>query len=49
MPLKFSRVFDNIFEEGLCIRELMQKNALSRHSYKEVSKQFDVIYKLMGI
>lgn len=49
LPLKFSRVFDNIFEEGLSIRELMDKNALSRHSYREVAKQFDVIYNLMGI
>lgn len=49
LPLKFSKAFDNIFEEQKSIKQLMKANALSKYSYKDVAKQFDEIYKLIGI
>ncbi len=49
LPLKYSKAFDNIFEEQKSIKQLMESNALARYSYKEVAKQFDAIYKLIGI
>jgi cellulose biosynthesis protein BcsQ len=49
LPLKFSKVFDNIFEEKKSIKQLMEANALAKYSYKDVASQFDEIYKLIGI
>lgn len=49
LPLKFSRAFDNIFEEQKSIRQLMETNPLASYSYREVAKQFDAIYNLIGI
>lgn len=49
LPLKFSKVFDNIFEEQKSIKQLMAASALAKHSYKDVAKQFDAIYELIGI
>lgn len=49
LPLKFSKAFDNIFEEQKSIKQLMEASALAKHSYKDVAKQFDAIYKLIGI
>ena len=49
LPLKFSKAFDNIFEEQKSIKKLMENNALARHSYKDVAKQFDNIYSLIGM
>ena len=49
LPLKFSKVFDNIFEEQKSIAQLMESNALASYSYRGVAKQFDAIYNLIGI
>lgn len=47
LPLKYSEVFDTIFEQELSISQLMQVNGLNKYLYKWVSKQFDAIYKLI--
>ena len=49
LPLKFSKVFDNIFEEQKSIRQMMNATGLAKHTYKDVAKQFDEIYKVIGI
>lgn len=49
LPLKFSKVFDNIFEEQKSIRQMMQNNGLAKYSYREVAEQFDDIYQAIGI
>lgn len=41
LPLKFSRVFDTIFEQERSIRHLMEDDALARYTYREVASQFD--------
>ncbi|WP_039019238.1 hypothetical protein [Halocynthiibacter namhaensis] len=41
LPLKFSRAFDTIFEQELSIRQLMEKDALARYTYRDVAAQFD--------
>jgi len=47
LPLKYSEVFDTIFEQEKSIAQLMKKNGLNRYLYKWVSNQFDAIYKLI--
>ncbi len=49
LPLKFSRAFDNIFEEKKSIKQLMRNNPLANFNYRVVSKQFDELYNLIGI
>jgi hypothetical protein len=49
LSLKKSKVFDNIFEEKMSIRQLMNNNPLAKHNYKVVSEQFEEVYKLIGI
>lgn len=49
LPLKKSKVFDNIFEERMSISQLMKNNPLAKHNYKLVANQFEEIYKLIGI
>lgn len=49
LPLKFSKAFDNIFEEQKSIKQLMENNPLARFNYREVNKQFDELYNLIGI
>jgi len=49
LPLKFSKVFDNIFEEQKSIKQLMDNNSLASYSYRDVAKQFQDIYNLIGI
>ena len=49
LPLKFSKVFDNIFEEQKSIKQLMENDALAAYTYRDVSKQFEAIYNLIGI
>lgn len=49
LPLKFSKVFDNIFEEQKSIKQMMNATGLAKHTYKDVAKQFDEIYKVIGI
>ena len=41
LPLKFSRVFDTIFEQERSIRQMMEEDALARYTYREVAVQFD--------
>ena len=45
LPLKFSKVFDLIFEKEQSIRQLMAGDALAAYNFKEVAKQFDAIYE----
>jgi superfamily II DNA or RNA helicase len=47
MPLKFSKVFDNIFEYKKSIKQLMDESPLAKYNYKEVAKQFDDIYYIL--
>lgn len=41
LPLKFSRVFDTIFEQERSIAQMMEQDPLARYTYREVSAQFD--------
>ena len=41
LPLKFSRVFDTIFEQERSIAQMMEQDPLARYPYREVSAQFD--------
>ena len=47
LPLKYSEVFDTIFEQEKSITQLMQINGLNKYLYRGVSQQFDAIYKLI--
>nr|VFJ58064.1 MAG: hypothetical protein BECKDK2373B_GA0170837_107010 [Candidatus Kentron sp. DK]VFJ60032.1 MAG: hypothetical protein BECKDK2373C_GA0170839_10776 [Candidatus Kentron sp. DK] len=47
LPLKFSRVFDVIFEKGLSIGQIRKSDPLAAYTYKVVAKQFDAIYAFM--
>lgn len=47
LPLKYSTVFDTIFEEEKSINQLMKSSGLTAYQYKEVSEQFNAIYKLI--
>lgn len=48
-PLKFSKVFDNIFEEQKSIQQMMTGNALAKYNYREVAQQFEDIYQEIGV
>jgi len=41
LPLKFSRVFDTIFEQERSIHQMMEKDGLARYTYRDVATQFD--------
>lgn len=41
LPLKFSKVFDTIFEQERSIRQMMEEDALARYTYRDVAAQFD--------
>jgi len=43
LPLKFSKIFDQIFEKELSISQIMAQDALAAYVYREVGKQFDKI------
>jgi len=47
LPLKYSEVFDTIFEQEKSISQLMEINGLNKYLYRGVSNQFDAIYKLI--
>ncbi len=47
LPLKFSAVFDAIFEQEKSIKQLMQDSGLAKYQYREVSEQFEAIYNLI--
>jgi hypothetical protein len=42
-PLKFSKVFDLIFENEKSITQLMQHDPLATYIYRDVSKQFNTL------
>ena len=43
LPLKFSKVFDTIFEQERSIRQMMEEDALARYTYRDVAAQFDTL------
>ncbi len=47
LPLKFSAVFDAIFEQEQSISQLMKASWLAKYQYREVARQFDDIYHLI--
>jgi hypothetical protein len=47
LPLKYSSVFDTIFEQEKSISQLMQVSWLANYQYREVNKQFNDIYHLI--
>lgn len=47
LPLKYSSVFDAIFEQEQSIAQLMKSSPLSKYHYQEVNNQFDDIYALI--
>ena len=48
LPLKFSAVFDTIFEQEKSISQLMANSGLAKYQYREVNDQFNAIYHLMN-
>lgn len=42
-PLKFSKVFDTIFEQERSINQIMDANGLAKHTYREIGQQFDTL------
>ena len=44
LPLKFSKVFDTIFEKEKSINQIAEESALSKYAYREVINQFNHIY-----
>ena len=47
LPLKLSTAFDSIFENEKSIKNMMEENKLLNHSYKEVQKQVDQLYRVI--
>ncbi len=45
LPLRYSEAFDAMTEQEQSIAQMCDSNALLNHSYKDVRKQFDAIYK----
>ena len=45
LPLKFSKAFDAIFEKEQSIQQIMDNDPLAAYAYRDVSAQFDEIYK----
>ena len=43
LPLKFSKVFDTIFEREQSISQIMQQDPLAQYTYREVANQFNTI------
>jgi len=46
-PLKFSKVFDVIFEREMSIGQLMQAEPLARYTYKDVAAQFNALFSYL--
>jgi hypothetical protein len=44
LPLKFSKVFDMIFEKEKSINQIMEEDALAKYTYRDVARQFNDIY-----
>lgn len=49
LPLKYSKVFNAIFEQELSIKQLMEADPLAKYNYREVAAQFDLIYKAIDL
>ncbi|MFT2099733.1 ParA family protein [Marinomonas sp. 2405UD66-6] len=49
LPLKFSKVFDSIFEQQKSIQQMMAENPLAKYSYRDVAVQFEDIYQHIGL
>ncbi len=47
LPLKFSSVFDAIFEKEKSISQIMAISWLAKYQYREVNKQFNELYSLI--
>jgi len=47
LPLKKSKVFDNIFKQKKSIRQICEESAFRAHSYRDVKNQFEDIYKYL--
>jgi len=47
LPLKFSKVFDTIFEKEKSINQISYEDSLSKYSYRDVMKQFNDIYSFI--
>ncbi len=47
LPMKYSAVFDLIFEKEKSIHQLIEESGLAAYQYREVGKQFDAIYHLI--
>ncbi len=47
LPLRFSKVFNAIFENEKSIKQLMDSDPLARHNYRQVCDQFEEIYKFI--
>jgi len=45
LPLKFSAVFDTIFEKEMSISQLCEADPLAAYSFRDARSQFDAIYK----
>lgn len=48
LPLKYSTVFDAIFEQECSIAQLIQKSWLNKYHYREVQEQFNAIYSVIN-
>ena len=44
LPLKFSKVFDMIFEKEKSINQIIEEDALAKYTYRDVATQFNNIY-----
>lgn len=47
LPLKFSKVFDMIFEKEKSINQIIEEDALAKYTYRDVAKQFNDIYSFI--
>lgn len=47
LPLKFSKVFDVIFEKELSINQLRASNPLEAYAYRDVATQFDTLFSYL--
>lgn len=46
-PLKFSKVFDTIFEREKSIAQLMESDVLLRYAYRDVNEQFQALFTFL--
>lgn len=44
LPLKFSKVFDVIFEKEMSVAQLREADPLAAYTYRDIGSQFDEIY-----